>query len=74
VIVIECHPGNCDEVTVPGSLKKRKKRLLGKREKKYNPFRRQEHKSEKVKCLALHYYSNVGQYISREILMTKGSG
>jgi hypothetical protein len=27
-----------------------------------------------IKCLALHYYSNVGQCISREILMTKGSG
>jgi hypothetical protein len=74
VILIKYHPGNRDEVTIPESLKKRKRGLLGRRENKYNPFRRQQHKSEKVKCLALHYYSYVGQCISREILMTKGAG
>jgi hypothetical protein len=73
-IVIEWHQGTLGEVTIPGSLKKQKKRLLEKREKKTTLFRGQEPKSEKVKGLALHYYSNVGQCISSDILMTKVPG
>jgi hypothetical protein len=73
-IVIECHQVTLGEVKIPGSIKRRKKRLLRKREKKTTLFRRQEPKSEKIKCLALHYYSNLGQCISSEILMTNVSG